>query len=93
MGAARTGTRLTDRFGGSPSASVSAGIAIVHARTSDGALGRFTASSTGWTYTNVGGVIADSPTSAGTGAYARGQNGTLSFFDGTAWHANGGRFD
>ncbi len=84
---------MTDRFAGSPSASVSGGFAIVHARTSDGALGRFTASSTGWTYTNVGGAIADSPTSVGGGAYAHGQDGTLSFFDGTAWHADGGRFD
>jgi hypothetical protein len=50
-------------------------------------------SSTGWTYTNVGGAIIDSPTSVGNAAYAHGRDSALLFFDGTKWLSKGGRFD
>ena len=87
-------TGMTDRFAGSPAASMSGSTVIVDARTRSGTLGRLRYTrATGWTYANVGGSIADSPTSLGDAAYAHGQDGTLHFFDGTSWHSEGGRFD
>jgi hypothetical protein len=85
---------MTDRFAGSPTASIDGDTVVVHVRASTGTLGVFRRiPATGWTYANVGGAIADSPTSLGATSYAHGRDGTLQRFDGTSWHAEGGRFD
>ena len=82
-----------DRFAGSPSASTVGSTLYVQTRTGAGTLGRLRFNSAGWTYTNLGGAIVDSPTSVGNTAYAHGRDGTLQFFDGTKWISKGGRFD
>ncbi len=84
---------MTDRFAGSPSASATPRGVSVSVRTSTGNLGLFRRTPAGWTYRNVGGSIVDSPTAVGRAAFAHGRNGSLRYFDGTAWHQLGGRFD
>ena len=50
---------MTDRFAGSPTASIDGDTVVVHVRTSAGALGVFRRTpATGWTYANVGGTIS-----------------------------------
>ncbi len=85
---------MVDRFAGSPSASMQAGTVIVYARTTGGTVGTLRRGpSTGWTYANLGGAIANSPTSLSTGVLGHGRDGSLYYFDGTHWHSRGGRFD
>jgi hypothetical protein len=85
---------MTDIFSGSPTASTTADGVIVHARTRSGALGALRwKDSTGWSYSNDGGIIADSPSSLGAAAYARLCNGMLVFYDRTQWQSLGGHFD
>ena len=85
---------MTDRFAGSPTASTGGTTPTLFVRTTTGNLGQVPPGTVRrLDYTNLGGAIADSPTSLGNGGYAHGQDGTLQFFDGTTWQAKGGRFD